>query len=98
MLFFNKDDLLIVFNLKLGMLIDIFEPPQPVLSVTVLPFSLSSACYAFTKLIMPQLDTGEHKGYKLSYLDNGIVVPGLLVNESKSQWEIVKKLIWLGFE
>jgi len=40
----------------------------------VLPFGLSTACYAFTKLLQPQVKYWQNQGlWALLYLDDGIV-------------------------
>ena len=64
---FQKGDYLFTFNLKSSYHhIDIFEPHRKFLGLqwevcgeplyfvfTVLPFSLATACYAFTKILQP---------------------------------------------
>ena len=67
LLMFQKGDFLVKFDLKSGYHhVDVYEPHQRYLGFswelegklgffvfTVLPFGLSSACYAFTKLLRP---------------------------------------------
>ena len=86
---------------------------------TALPFGLSSACYAFTKLLRPLVRYWRSLGLRaVIYLDDGIVAvagyeeavcqskkiqvdlakAGFIVNEHKSQWIPVKRIVWLGFE
>ena len=88
LLFLNKEDFLIKFDLKSGYHhVDIFEPHQSYLGFSwdqgglpkyfkfkVLPFGLSSACYAFTKLLRPLIRYWRAQGLRaVLYLDDGIV-------------------------
>ena len=133
MLMLEKGDLLIKFDLKSGYHhLDIFVAHQVYLGFawelqgktryfvfTVLPFGLSSACYAFTKLLRPLIGYWRGQGIRVVlYLDDGIVAikdtelagsvskqirddlskAGFVVNEAKSLWTPMKKLVWLGFE
>jgi len=131
MLMFEQNDLPLKFDLKSGYHhLDIFEVHQAYLGFawelqgktryfvfTVLPFGLSSACYAFTKPLRPLIGYWRGQGLRVVLcLDNGIVAvkdtervvskqiqddlskAGFVVNEGKSQWTPVKKLVWLGFE
>ena len=88
MLMLNKNDFLFKFDLKSGYHhLDIFEPHQSYLGFTwewnstqsyfvftVLPFGLSTACYAFTKLLRPLVGYWRGQGLRVVlYLDDGIV-------------------------
>jgi len=88
LLLFNRDDFLMKFDLKSGYHhLDIFEPHQSYLGFAwklketlkyfkfaVLPFGLSSACYAFTKLLRPLVRHWRAQGLRaVLYLDDGIV-------------------------
>ena len=88
MLMLNKDDFLMKFDLKSDYHhLDIFGVHQPYLGFswemegarkyfvfTVLPFGLSSACYAFTKLLRPLIGYWRGQGLRVVlYLDDGIM-------------------------
>ena len=88
LLMFARDDFLFKFDLKSGYHhLDIFEPHQKYLGFawesdgqqhfyvfTVLPFGLSTACYAFTKLMRPLIRYWRGRGLRVVlYLDDGIV-------------------------
>jgi len=88
MLLLNKNDFLLKFDLKSGYHhLDIYEPHQSYLGFawewnnaqsyfvfTVLPFGLSTACYAFTKLLRPLVGFWRGQGLRVVlYLDDGIV-------------------------
>jgi len=93
MLLLNKNNFLFKFNLKPRYHhLDIFEPHQSYLGFTwewnnsqsyfvftVLPFGLSTICYAFTKLLRPLVGYWRGQGLRVVlYLDDGIVaVKGL---------------------
>ena len=84
----EESDLLLKFDLKSGYHhVDIFEAHQVYLGFawgslgktryyvfTVLPFGLSTACYAFTKLLRPLIGYWRGQGLRVVlYLDDGIV-------------------------
>ena len=86
MLMFQKNDYLFSFDLKSGYHhIDIYEPHRHYLGFgwqsqgmtqfylfAVLPFGLSMACYAFTKLLRPLVKYWRAHGLRaLLYLDDG---------------------------
>ena len=88
MLMFQKGDYLFTFDLKSGYHhVDIYEPHRKYLGFSwlqqgftqfyvfaVLPFGLSTACYAFTKLLRPLIKYWRGQGLRaLLYLDDGIV-------------------------
>jgi len=88
MLMFQKGDFMFSFDLKSGYHhIDIYQPHRKFLGFqwvadgkptfyifNVLPFGLSTACYAFTKLLRPLVKYWRGKGLRaLLYLDDGIV-------------------------
>ncbi|XP_065892728.1 uncharacterized protein [Dysidea avara] len=88
MLMFQKGDFMFSFDLKSGYHhVDIYEPHRKFLGFqwavkgkpkfyvfTVLPFGLSTACYAFTKLLRPLVKYWRGRGLRvLLYLDDGIV-------------------------
>jgi len=88
MLMFQKNDYLFSFDLKSGYHhIDIYQPHRRYLGFSwesqgvtqfylfaVLPFGLSTACYAFTKLLRPLVKHWRAQGLRaLLYLDDGIV-------------------------
>lgn len=52
----------------------------------MLPFGLSSAPYIFTKVLRPHF-------FKSSLRDAGFAI-----NSSKSNWDPVHSLVWLGLE
>ena len=85
---FERGDYLFAFDLILGYHhINIFEPHRKFLGLqwegngklqfflfTVLPFGLSTACYAFTKLLRPLVRYWRSQGLRaLLYLADGIV-------------------------
>ena len=85
---FTREDFLFKFDLKSGYHhLDIFEPHQKYLGFawetdnnisyfmfTVMPFSLSTACYAFTKFMWPLVKYWRSRGLRtVLYLDDGIV-------------------------
>ena len=87
-LMFEKDEFLFKFDLKSGYHhADIYPEHQKYLGFgwdsngnvnyyvfTVLPFSLSTACYLFTKLMRPLVRHWRGRGLKaIVYLDDGIV-------------------------
>ena len=88
MLMFQKGDFMFSFDLKSGYHhVDIYQPHRDFLGFqweakgkqsfyvfNVLPFGLSTACYAFTKLLRPLVRYWRGKGLRaLLYLDDGIV-------------------------
>ena len=88
LLMFQKGDVLFKFDLKSGYHhVDIYEPHQKYLGFawqtegkisyfvfSVPPFDLSSACYAFTKLLRPLIRHWRSHGLRaVIYLDDGIV-------------------------
>ena len=85
---FTREDYLFKFDLKSGYHhLDIFEPHQKYLGFawevdnntsyfvfTVMPFGLSTACYAFTKFMRPLVKYWRGRGLRtVLYLDDGIV-------------------------
>ena len=85
---FRKDDFLFKFDLKSDYHhVDIYEPHQKYLGFAwetegkvsyfvfaVLPLDLSSACYAFTKLLRPLIWYWRGLGlWAVVYLDDGVV-------------------------
>jgi len=91
MLMFQKGDYMFSFDLQSGYHhVDIYQPHTKFLGFqwlikgkptyyifTVLPFGLSTACYAFTKLLRPLVKYWRGNGLRaLVYLDNGIVAVG----------------------
>ena len=88
LLMFTREDFLFKFDLKSGYHhLDIFEPHQKYLGFawefdnntsyfrfTVMPFGLSTACYAFTKFMRPLVKYWRSRGLRtVLYLDDGIV-------------------------
>ena len=108
---FNRDDYLFKFDLKSGYHhLDIFEPHQNYLGFaweldgkqsyfvfTVLPFGLSSACYAFTKLLRPLVGYWRGQGIRVVlYLDDGIVAAEGLDNANWASQTVRQDLTKAG--
>ena len=112
MLMLNRGDYLFKFDLKSGYHhLDVFEPHQCYLGFawdlhgeqsyfvfTVLPFGLSSACYAFTKLLRPLVGYWRGQGMRVVlYLDDGIVAAEGLDKANQASGRVRQDLASAGF-
>ena len=112
MLMLSRGDYLFKFDLKSGYHhLDVFEPHQCYLGFawdlhgeqsyfvfTVLPFGLSSACYAFTKLLRPLVGYWRGQGMRVVlYLDDGIVAAEGLDKANQASGRVRQDLASAGF-